>query len=36
MANTIPINQKLSAIEKEAKHFNHYMRTHIEETPSPS
>jgi len=36
MVNTIPINQKLSAIEKEAKHFNHYMRTHIEETPSPS
>lgn len=33
VVNTIQINQKLNAIEQEAKYFNHCMKTHIEETP---
>ena len=31
--NTIQINQKLGAIEEDAKYFNHCMKTHIEENP---
>ena len=31
--NTIQINQKLGAIEEDAKYFNHCMKTHMKEIP---
>ena len=33
VVNTIQINQKLDAVEQEAKYFNQCMKTHIEENP---
>ena len=33
MVNAIQVNQKLSAVEQEAKYFNHCVKHHIEENP---
>ena len=33
MVNAIQVNQKLSAVEQEAKYFNHCVQHHIEENP---
>ena len=33
MVNAIQVNQKMSAIEEEAKYFNHCIKVHIEENP---
>ena len=33
MVNAIQVNQKMSAMEEEAKYFNHCIKAHIEENP---